>query len=171
MQPKRIIFHHTADAYQGPQFAKIDVYHRQRGFPRSSLRYFVGYHYLVEIDGKVRKAREPEEIGAHDKDENVGSIGIGLAGNFDTHMPSKAQEIATARLTKVLIDKYKIPLIDLEPHRLNDNTSCPGKNLPDDWLVKNYFKYETEKWRKMVRAIALLFNKIQCIKNSNTKSS
>lgn len=168
MIPVKIIFHHTADSTQAPQFAKIDIYHRRQGFPMSSLRYYVGYHYLIEINGNIKQARKSDEIGAHTRGENDGAIGIALAGNFNTHLPSESQKISAAALTKELMEEWKIPITKLEPHRKFGATDCPGKYLPDDWLAKNYIKYEINKIRKMIRAIALLISKLKCIKNLNT---
>ena len=35
----------------------VNEYHRGRDFPQSSLGYFVGYHYLIERDGRVSMPR------------------------------------------------------------------------------------------------------------------
>ena len=140
MTPKRIIWHHTGDASPGAQFDKINAYHKSRGFPLSSLGYFVGYHYLIERDGTLRQARSLEEMGAHDQAENLNSLGIALAGNFDIERPSEAQTIkATKSLGEIMAAK-SIPITRIEPHRRDDETSCPGRLLGDDWLTKEYLR-------------------------------
>ena len=142
MVPKRIIWHHTADDSQSPQFEKINAYHRSRDFPKSSLGYYVGYHYLIEPDGTVRQARKNNEIGAHDKDENYDSIGIALAGNFNYHTIGEAQSIALAKLMTQIFKEAGITLANVEPHRWNDATDCPGRFLSDAWIVENYVARE-----------------------------
>ena len=138
IQPNRIIWHHSADASTRYQFEGINQYHKTRGFPKSSLGFYVGYHYLVEYDGTIRKARKDTEIGAHDKDENYGSIGICLAGHFGINKPSAAQAEAAAQLVDELIIKWNVPITRIDPHRWNDSTDCPGRLLGDYWLVLEY---------------------------------
>ena len=98
MEPKRVIFHHTAAAINGAQFDKVNQWHKAKGFPLSSLSWYVGYHYFIERNGLTRQAREETEIGAHDQGENVDSIGICLAGDFNTERPTEAQAAAAAAI-------------------------------------------------------------------------
>lgn len=135
MVPKRIIWHHSADNSNENQFAKIDAYHKTRGFPISSLGYYVGYHFVIEKNGAVIKARMSDEIGAHDQGENPDSVGICLAGNFDIEMPTYAQELAFRVVLLELMLKWGITLLQIEPHRRDDQTSCPGKNLQDNYPI------------------------------------
>lgn len=55
----------------------IDRWHRRRGFD------MIGYHYFIDIDGKIWKGRELEQIGAHAKGKNFSSVGICYAGGMD----------------------------------------------------------------------------------------
>lgn len=137
MTPRRIIWHHSAFDSNEPQFDKIDAWHKDRGFPLSSLGYYVGYHYVIEPNGVVKQARQDTEIGAHDAGENSDSIGICLAGDFNKNMPTKEQEVAFKELWLRLIVGHKIPVLAIEPHRRDDTTDCPGKNLTDDWPLNN----------------------------------
>ena len=130
---KKIIVHHTADVSNAPQFDKVNEYHKTLGFPRSLLGYYCGYHVLIERSGEIRVARFFEEIGAHDKGENMDSIGVGLAGNFDGKKPSLEQGHALGSLLAMLTAHYGLPDGAIEPHRIGDNTSCYGKMLSDAW--------------------------------------
>lgn len=135
-KPNRIIWHHSADSTTLYQASKIDSYHKSKGFPKSTLNYYGGYHILIEKDGKIVRFRQDSEIGAHDAGENVNSLGICLAGNFDIEEPTTIQ---VATLRTVLLEwmqKWSIPTNRIEPHRLNDNTHCPGLKLPDDWAQR-----------------------------------
>lgn len=138
MTPKRIIWHHSADKSDGPQFDKINKYHKSRKFPNSSLGFYVGYHYVIEQNGDTVQARTPTEIGAHDTGENLNSIGICLAGDFTTSQPTEHQAAAAARLVHRLCTDFKIPITRVEPHRWDDDTACPGAALPDNWLIHQY---------------------------------
>lgn len=129
----KIIVHHTADASGASQFDKVDRYHESRGFPKSKLGYFVGYHYFIERDGKVKQARLDSEVGAHDKGENYESIGIGLAGNFDEEFPTNAQIDALQKLLVKLVTVHELSWQVVVPHRIGDATSCYGSNLSDSW--------------------------------------
>lgn len=140
MIPTRIIWHHSADATQAHQFSKIDRFHKERGFPISSMGFYVGYHWLIEQDGTVLQAREENEIGAHDQGENINSIGICLAGNFNDKLPNDIQTIAASLLLGEIRSRWNIPLTRIEPHRWDDTTDCPGKLLPDIWLVRQYLE-------------------------------
>ncbi|MBZ4369940.1 N-acetylmuramoyl-L-alanine amidase, partial [Mycobacterium tuberculosis] len=72
----------------------IDLWHKERGFPVSSLGFYVGYHYVIEKSGNLLTARRESEIGAHTIGQNESSIGICLVGNFDVETPTQ-QQIAT----------------------------------------------------------------------------
>ncbi len=140
MVPVRIIFHHTADASKSNQFDKVNAYHKTRDFPFSRLGFYVGYHYFIERDGSIRQAREEDEIGAHDQGENLNSIGVCFAGNFDIEYPTEQQWTAYAKIIGEIRARHPIPINRIEPHRLDDATSCPGKNVPDDALIKEYLR-------------------------------
>lgn len=56
----------------------IDDWHRKRGFD------MIGYHYYVDINGKIYKGRELSQVGAHAKGRNFNSIGICYAGGLDS---------------------------------------------------------------------------------------
>lgn len=157
IKPSRIIWHHSADIFDGHQFDKINEYHRKQGFPKSSLGYFVGYHYLIEPDGSVRQARNENEIGAHDSGENSNSLGICLSGHFSRRYPSEAQAASAALLVKQIRTRHKIPITRIEPHRWDDTTECPGTLLPDNWLITQYLKREGNQFEKFFQQIGEYF--------------
>lgn len=157
LTPQRIIWHHSADQTDKNQFNKINEYHRQRGFPISRLGYYVGYHYLVEPNGDIIKAREETEIGAHDQGENVNSLGICLAGNFSLRYPSEAQVASAALLIKQIRTRWPIPVTRIEPHRWDDDTECPGTLLPDNFLINEYLKREGSIFTKYFYEVGKYF--------------
>lgn len=158
--PARIVWHHSADNFTGAQFAKIDAYHKTRDFPKSSLGFYVGYHYLIEHDGRIVQARKETEIGAHDTGENLNSIGICLAGNFNLTYPTTEQAISAARLIKEIRTRWNIPITRIEPHRWDDETECPGTLLSDNWLIKEFLKREGSPALSVFQWIGEKFNLI-----------
>lgn len=132
-KPNRIIWHHSADTSSGHQFEKINSYHQKKWNYKSILGFYGGYHVLIEKDGLIKRYRADNEIGAHDADENVNSLGVCLAGNFSLEHPT---ELQAESLRDVLLEwtgKYNIPITRIDPHRMGDTTECPGKLLPDEW--------------------------------------
>lgn len=148
--PNKIIWHHSADSFAGNQFYRINEAHKLRAFPMSRLGYYVGYHYVVEKSGEVKKARWEEEVGAHDAGENVNSLGICLAGNFSIGLPSLEQEEAVALLLGQIMKRWNIPLSRVEPHRWGDTTECPGVLLHDYWLAFTHVKWEYNWLERLV---------------------
>lgn len=149
--PTKIIWHHTAVASDSDQFVGINNSHKRRNFPKSSLGFFVGYHYVIEHSGKVRQARQETEIGAHDRGENVGSIGIALTGHFNFSYPSQAQKKAAKKLVSELMDRWGISADQIEPHRTNDATDCPGTLLPDNWIIPNPVSHKIRSAIKLLQ--------------------
>ncbi len=97
------------------------------------LGFYGGYHILIERDGTVVRFRADNEVGAHDYGENINSLGICLAGNFNSQHPTKEQETAFVKQLLEWKLKWNIPENRIDPHRIGDSTDCPGKLLPDDW--------------------------------------
>lgn len=143
-QVNKVIIHHSADSTKEPQLEKIDRYHRERAFPKSSLGYWVGYHFLIEKDGRMIQTRRESEIGAHDKDENNDSLGVCLVGNFDIELPTDAQIATLGRLLHDLLWRHHLSFWAIEPHRIGDATSCYGSRLDNNWARCVYLRYEID---------------------------
>ncbi len=137
--PKWLIVHHTET--QGQTFEQINEYHRQKWDFPSSLGFYIGYHYFIDIDGQVRQGRADADEGAHCIGYNLKSIGVCLNGNFDITTPTIPQINSLKKLLLELALKYKITNDKIVPHRRFCSTkTCYGKNLSDTWasdLVKN----------------------------------
>ena len=119
-----IIVHCTATA-EGRDFrAKdIDMWHRQRGFAG------IGYHWVVDLDGKIEKGRDVSRMGAHCKGHNQQSIGVVYVGGLardgktpkDTRTP--AQKKTLLDLLKSLKALY--PKARIRGHRDFAAKACP----------------------------------------------
>jgi N-acetylmuramoyl-L-alanine amidase len=117
---------------------EIDRWHKARGWRG------IGYHFLVDRDGKIAKGRPVSEVGAHVSGHNIGSIGICLVGGkwpqgawgvktddfFDHFTP--AQDVAVRDLVDSLSDLYGIEHI--KGHNdFTDTKGCPSFTV-SEWL-------------------------------------
>lgn len=121
----------------------IDRWHQARGFrrvaalipvqtgtsPAASLRY-IGYHFVIGLDGRVEPGRTLIEAGAHVMGHNARSIGICLIG---TDRFTTAQWTALHDLIEQLRDQFPKARVvghrDLSPDRDGD-----GKIETHEWL-------------------------------------
>lgn len=138
---KWIVVHHCGGTDSDPladtseqSFGVVNEYHRQKWNFRSSLGYYIGYHYYIDKKGKVTQGRADTDEGAHTIGMNTESIGICLAGNFDVTMPTIAQIEALKSLVEKKMEEYGIPMDKVVPHRRFANKTCFGRNLLDNWV-------------------------------------
>ncbi|MCI0619652.1 N-acetylmuramoyl-L-alanine amidase [Candidatus Wolfebacteria bacterium] len=146
----QVIIHHTAADRPHPQVPAIEEWHKARGFPLSSLGTHIGYHYVIEMDGTVVQTRQESEVGAHDQGENLDSIGIGLAGNFNVTVPSNEQCAALRSLLADIGERYRLGYAAFVPHRKNDQTDCYGTRLDDWWAARLYLEGTIARLQKLI---------------------
>ena len=108
---KYIVVHCTATEKNRDFTAKdIEGWHKQRGWSG------IGYHYVIDIYGKLEKGRPDWKIGAHVKGQNKHSIGIVYVGGLDENLAPQdtrtvAQKQELKRLLCVLKDRYPTAII------------------------------------------------------------
>ena len=93
----------------------------------------IGYHYLIYIDGSIHQGRPIDQIGAHCKNHNTGTIGICYVGGknaegklVDTR--TVAQIAALRNLVKSL--KTVFPTIKkVSGHNQYSSKPCPCFNV------------------------------------------
>lgn len=145
--PKWLIVHHTGGSDANPlqdssnfTFEQCNQLHKERFNFISSLGYYVGYHYYISKDGTIKQARADTDEGAHTIGYNLQSLGICLAGNFDSTVPTEAQKVSLTNLLNDKSKQYNILPGNIVPHRKFSAKTCYGKNLSDTWasdLVSN----------------------------------
>lgn len=140
--PTKLIVHHSADSTATDQLHKINEWHKFREFPLSSLGYYVGYHYLINHEGKLTQTRAHTDVGAHCRGLNYDSIGICLEGNFDTELPTEAQKKTFGELLAKLCAEWRFDVSDIYPHRAFGQTSCYGEKLSANWAQLIYLDYK-----------------------------
>ena len=134
-----IIVHCTATP-EGKDFkAKdIDRWHKERGWKK------IGYHYVIDLDGKIEKGRGENEVGAHCSGRNAHSIGVvyvgGLAkdGKTPKDTRTEAQKEALWKILISLIIKY--PNATIHGHNEFSSKACPCFNVKEEYKDINLKK-------------------------------
>lgn len=127
--PKHIMGHHSAGVWTLEQ---VNNHHKNRWGFKSSLGYYVGYHYWIDYDGTVTQTRSDHEEGAHCVERgnphywNKNAVGICLRGDKTKTKIFDAQLEGWDKLVKKLSKKYNIPKNDVFGHQEIQATLCPG---------------------------------------------
>ena len=133
MSWRGVIIHHSAGHADKPLW-KLDQEHRGRGFSE------VGYHFYIPADGTVWLGRSTLLVGAHCHagGRNRTHLGICLAGDFETHEPTKAQMDTLLNVVVEQIARYWFSSADIQGHTEvpGARTACPGIRLLErlPWL-------------------------------------
>lgn len=139
---KWLIIHHVGGidsnakaSTQNQTFEQVNEYHRQKWDFKSSLGFFIGYHYFIDKSGKITQGRADTDEGAHCIGFNTASLGISLAGNFDKGVdtPTEAQINSLKKLLKEKQAVYNIPISNIVAHRKFAVKTCYGNSLTDTW--------------------------------------
>ena len=96
----------------------------------------IGYHYVIELDGKVVEGRPVELVGAHCVGQNKFSIGICYVGGMNKSMSkpkdtrTEEQKESIVKLIKKLRGRYG----DLTIHGHNEyaNKACPSFDVSNE---------------------------------------
>jgi len=94
----------------------------------------IGYHYVVELDGKIGIGREESVTGAHSKGQNRGSIGVCYVGGLDGDKKPKdtlrgVQLGSMEQLLMELLTRY--PDATLHGHNEFANKACPSFDVQE----------------------------------------
>lgn len=129
----------------------IDRWHQRNGWSG------IGYHYVIEVDGRIAPGRPESAIGAHVSGENASSIGICMVG---TDAFSEAQWESLRDLVFELTERYHpAPAVwghrDFSPDKNGDGViqerewfkTCPGfdvsawrlSGMDPHWDVKHLY--------------------------------
>ena len=135
---RRITVHHSANeavslrgagqSQSAHTIAGIQAYHmNEKGWGD------IGYHFLIDPQGRVFAGRSLRWQGAHAGGvggiNNIDNIGICLLGNFQDERPSAQSIAALQGLLNSLRSRFGIPLAAVSGHQLYKSTACPGRYL------------------------------------------
>lgn len=129
----RITIHHQGAGVAGARHensvvADIDGIfggHRRLGYAD------IGYHFVIDYDGRVWEGRSLAYSGAHVAGQNDDNIGILALGNFNRQKPSAASVASLKTLVAALQKHYSIKPERFFGHRELGASDCPGKHLFD----------------------------------------
>lgn len=96
----------------------------------------IGYHYVIELDGTVKKGRPMHRSGAHTKGHNTGSIGVCYVGGIDIAKKPKdtrteAQRTAMDELINELLVEY--PNATIHGHNEFAAKACPSFDVQKEY--------------------------------------
>jgi hypothetical protein len=91
----------------------------------------IGYHYIIDPEGRVWEGRPVSIEGAHVAATNDHNLGIMLMGNFMEHRPTQAQLNSLDGFLAAQMRGYRVPIGRVYTHRefRSASTECPGNNL------------------------------------------
>ena len=123
-----IYIHHSASRKKKTDLDLIDRWHKERGWKG------VGYHWVIEAEGVLKRGRHIDVVGAHVKGKNKHSVGICVCGNFEEEEPDAKQLETLWVVVNGLQKLYGIPKEKVFAHREAGSTLCCGKNLYEELL-------------------------------------
>ncbi len=89
----------------------------------------IGYHFVVDVTGRVWQGRSLAYVGAHVSGQNRENIGIMLLGNFEVQGPAAEQLGALKRVVAVMCRHYGMNWSSVYGHRDLGHSACPGASL------------------------------------------
>lgn len=123
----KLVVHHSASSSVTTKKSDLERWRKERGFLE------IGYHKVIERDGKVADGRDEGNEGAHARGANSHSLGVCVVGDLEVEIPTSAQ---IAALESVLVHwcrQYGLTDAHIYGHTNvpggTTNTLCPGKNL------------------------------------------
>ena len=134
----KIILHCSATT-EGKNFSVQDIatWHIEKGLKN------IGYHFVIYLDGTIKKGRPIEESGAHCLGQNKNSIGICYIGGIDKNGQPKdtrtaAQVMAMDNLLKDLLEELRFIqpglIITVHGHREYANKACPCFDARQEYI-------------------------------------
>jgi predicted glycosyltransferase involved in capsule biosynthesis len=101
----------------------------------------IGYHVIIDHDGKTVFGRDINRRGAHTKEDND-TIGICVLGR---HIFSEDQFKALATLCRFFMLQHGIDAGNIYPHNYyNKNKTCPNFDV-EQWKI-DYLEPELCRW-------------------------
>lgn len=89
----------------------------------------IGYHYIIDPQGRIWEGRPTKFQGAHVADRNENNLGIMLLGDFTKQQPTTAQINAMDSFVSSQMKRYGVPINRVYTHREIGKSTCPGANL------------------------------------------
>ena len=127
---KYIVVHHTLTGPSAMPRAIANYHVHTNNWPG------IGYAYFIASDGRVFKTNNVGTMSYHVGKYNRESLGICLAGNFDTGVPTEKQLQSLVTLITAIIQSMRGIITDIDTQVIGHNDvpgyswkSCPGKKF------------------------------------------
>lgn len=142
----------SGKALSGPAEVVIDGWHKARGFARGAAAVArfnlalgsIGYHFVIDLDGRIATGRGLAEVGAHVAGFNARSVGICMVGGAEpVARYTPAQWLALRALVSRLAGELRIAPQPVKPgapmgvcgHRdLSADLNGDGQVTSREWL-------------------------------------
>lgn len=89
----------------------------------------IGYHYIIDPEGRIWEGRPISIEGAHVASKNDHNLGIMCMGNFNEHRPTQAQLNTLDGFLAAQIRAYRVPMSRVYTHQEIGQTECPGNHM------------------------------------------
>lgn len=139
----KIIIHCSATK-EGKDFRLNDIaaWHKDRHFPLSGGTY-CGYHYVIDLDGRIEIGKDLKYTGCHCEGHNAHSIGICYIGGLDSNgnpADTRTRDQRFSLMWLVMFLKAVFPEAKICGHRDLANRDCPCFEVRDlfttDWCLE-----------------------------------
>ena len=131
--PARFTQHHTAGRRPATLQESLNEVRFIQDFHQNGRGWNdVGYHFLVDAEGRVFRGRPVDVVGAHVKDDNSGNVGVSFMGTHHPpfNHPVTAEELeASVRIGRWLEAEYGVKPETYKGHRDRGQSDCPGDIL------------------------------------------
>lgn len=161
---KQVIIHCAATPNGKPiSVERIDDMHRRRGFKRtkknvaafnSDLKH-IGYNFYIDVDGSCHNGRGLNEVGAHVRGHNRGTVGVCMAG---TDKFTDAQWMTLRNLAKALEYMYRNDVVFKGHRDYSPDLNGDGK-ITSNEFIKLCPGFDVSRWvdNGMVPFVAHIF--------------
>lgn len=89
----------------------------------------IGYHLIVDPQGRIWQGRPMNLQGAHVKDNNPHNLGVLVMGNFEEQHPTREALTVLDELLAQQAMANRVPLSAIRTHQEWASTACPGRHL------------------------------------------
>lgn len=89
----------------------------------------IGYHLIVDPQGRIWQGRPMNLQGAHVKDHNPHNLGVLVMGNFEEQHPTREALATLDQLLAQQATTHRVSLSAIRTHQEWASTACPGRNL------------------------------------------
>jgi N-acetyl-anhydromuramyl-L-alanine amidase AmpD len=125
-QIQQVVLHHSATASTAKgsnPYAYAQFHVNERGWSG------IGYHYVIQPDGKIFQTNELATVSNHVQNANTRSIGVCLSGNFDNEKPTQDAIASLLWLLRHLQQNLGRQLPVREHNDFTKGKSCPGAGV------------------------------------------